>query len=357
MYNLETNSEENQIILSPKLEELRKDIHSLLNDSGLFSHVALLSSGTTSKNPKGYAISKRALLIHATAVNQFLGLTTQDRWGLTLPPFHIGGLGIVVRSQLLNQKPVNLYPWNPLQMADVIRKEKITVISVVPTQIYDLVKHGIRAPKNLRIVLVGGDFLGDELERQARELGWPLWRTFGMTEISSQLATGGDLRQGLQILPIHQVKQDAFQRLWVKTPTLFTAEFHLNEGRKLTLAKEKFDEDEFYPLEDKVLIKGNRIIPLGRMDGAFKISGRLVSFLDLKNLLDRFSLEHGIWGEIELTLTPDPRLGQKLTLSHNPDINQDYIQKFLERISPIKVQDVESGIKRTELGKVQLREN
>ena len=178
-----------------------------------------------------------------------------------------------------------------------------------------------------------------------------------MTEVSSQLATGGDLRQGLQLLPIHQVKQDTEQRLWVKTPTLFTVEFQFNHGWKLTRAKEKFDADEYYPLEDKVRIQGNRIFPLGRIDGGFKISGRLVSFLDLKNILDKFSLEHGIWGEIELTLSSDPRLGQQLTLSHTPEMSQIYIQRFLELISPVKIQKVVSGIKRTELGKVQLREN
>lgn len=357
MFTLETTSEENLILLSPKHEGLRKEIASVLIESGLRSHVAILSSGTTSKYPKGYALSKRALLLHAQAVNQTLGLTNQDRWGLTLPPFHIGGLGILVRSQLLSRAASDLYPWNPFTLADSIREEGVSVISLVPTQVYDLVKNGIRAPKILRIALVGGDFLGEELERQALGLGWPLIRTFGMTEVGSQLATGGDLQLGLHVLPIHQVKQDESQRLWVKTPTLFTMEFQINDGRKVVVAEDKFDKDEFYPLEDKVIIKENRIIPLGRMDGSFKISGRLVSFLDLKNLLDKYSIEHGIWGEMELTLSSDPRLGQQLTLCHNLEISQFHIQNFLDLISPIKIHSIVKGIKRTELGKVQLREN
>jgi O-succinylbenzoic acid--CoA ligase len=212
----------------------------------------------------------------------------------------------------------------------------------------------IEAPKNLHCVLAGGDFLGQELERKARDLGWPLVRTFGMTEVGSQLATGGDLKEGLKLLPVHQVKTDDDQRLWVKTPTLFTLEFSWREKWDVRYAKDKLDSDGYYPLQDRVELRGDRIIPRGRMDGAVKISGRLVQLYELKDQLDTFTLNNDCWGLLELNLKSDARQGFELELIHSPNVDRRIVEEFLQLVMPLKVSVVKKEIQRNELGKVLL---
>src|SRR5690606_34005827 len=108
-------------------------------------HFILFSSGTTG-GVKGYAISKEALFSNARASNEHFKMTAHDVWGLSLPVYHIGGLSVLVRAHLLSNKVIDARHWNPEKWTNTIQEATITTI--VPTQLYDLVKRGIRAPKH-----------------------------------------------------------------------------------------------------------------------------------------------------------------------------------------------------------------
>jgi o-succinylbenzoate---CoA ligase len=352
MQDLTINLTGNQILLSPQFKHLQEDLEVIISDHGLQDHLLFLSSGTTSKTPKGYAFHKSALALNAEAVNKHLNLGPTDRWGLTLTSYHIGGIGIILRSQLLGEPPVPCYPWKPETISEAIQIQKITIISLVPTQIYDLVKYQIKAPRGLKIVLVGGDFLGEALRKEAENLGWPIVRTFGMSEVGPQLATGGDLHQGLTPLLLHKLKVDTEHNLWVKTPSLFTIEFKKNEQWVIRKAQDLLDEEGYYPLSDKVKLQAGRVIPLGRADGALKISGRLINLFELKNELDTFAIHHDVWGKIELATQLNPREGQELVLFYSTEIKKEIIFQFLDLIAPIKVNKIIPGIRRNELGKL-----
>ena len=90
-------------LCSPQLQPWQKNIL-----AGMKSRVGqspnlvwLLSSGTQSVDEiKAIALSIEAILQSAKAVNKHLRATAKDRWLLTLPFYHIGGLSIFARAHL-----------------------------------------------------------------------------------------------------------------------------------------------------------------------------------------------------------------------------------------------------------------
>ncbi len=349
---------ENPVLLSAKFSHLQDSLVRFLESNNISKHVAFLSSGTTSANPKGYVISKEAMFNNAQAVNEHLQLDENDRWGVTLPPYHVGGLSIFFRARLLNHSPVLLYPWNPTELAQRISTENVTVISLVPTQIYDLVKAKIQAPEKLKYVLAGGDFLSNSLEQKAMELGWPIVRTFGMSEVGSQLATAcSPGRKEMKILSLHQLKTDQGKRLWIKSPSLFSFEIQYQDNWILKPANASFDYQGYYPLPDKAQIKDRDLTPLGRYDGRIKSSGLLIDFMDLKEKLEAHMLHHDCWGKVDLLIKDDERKNQILQLAYEHSVSFDVILDFQQSIYPLKIDEIKSvqSIERNELGKRNIR--
>lgn len=162
----------------------------LADQPQLRGHHLFQTSGTTSAGAGApwVALSAAAVRASALAVNQHLGTTPDDSWLLALPTFHVGGFGILQRAALA-AIPVFATNWDPARYARTAADTGATLSALVPTQVSDLVRADLCAPANLRAVLVGGGRLDPDLHRRARQLGWPLLRTFGMTETASQVAT------------------------------------------------------------------------------------------------------------------------------------------------------------------------
>src|SRR5207253_1068669 len=79
--------------------------------------------------------------------------------------------------------------WNPARTVKKWKDRKVTLTSLVPTQVFDLVSANLTAPKNLRAAVIGGGALDPSLYLKARELGWALLPSYGLTECASQVAT------------------------------------------------------------------------------------------------------------------------------------------------------------------------
>ena len=341
-----------RILLAPKFEEYRERIENLLSPIGLEDHYVILSSGTTSGDLKGYALSRKALISNANAVNNLYGITPHDKWAISLPPYHVGGLSVMVRAALLGNEVMNFGPWDAKKWTQNVFDNKISFSTIVPTQLYDLIHHNCHPPVSLRALIVGGDFLSDSLESIAIEKGWPIFRTFGMTEVCSQLASSRILgSKELEILPIHQVKT-LDQRLLVKSEALFTLQFVLKEKPLIQWAKEFCDEDGYFQTQDRAEIQDGTLRPLGRLDDQVKISGRLYHLLALKNSLEKAAIATGNYQKVELQLENDERKGKKIVLYHLKGVHKlDQVIEALE-LKPDEVVEVLS-FERTDLGKLK----
>lgn len=352
MFNVDFDNPAPQLICHPDFKKYEKEILTKLNPYFLRDHFILFSSGTTGGDLKGYALSKKALFANAEAVNKHFELSSEDVWGLSLPVYHVGGLSVLARAHMLKNKIVDARSWDPDHWQE--KMKDVTITTIVPTQLYDLVKRQMSPSAKLRYIIVGGDFLSSELKKEAIKLGWPVIRTFGMSEISSQLASAiSKDSDDLIVLSPHEVKTED-GRLLVKSKAMFTLEFSMGEKFRISTARELCSKDGFYYTKDRARVEGKVIIPEGRIGDDIKIAGHLVNMNHVKDTLSTFLLEHDLFMKMELQVKDDERKGKKLVLLSQVT-DQKLIEKCRERLSPVKIDDViyVEEFERTTLGKLK----
>lgn len=289
----------NDIILSPLVEDSVKTIiaDSVNNTLSLKSHVLLATSGTRQKKSartmKAVLLKKDAILLSAKAVNDALMTNSKSIWLNCLPRHHIASLGMSARAYLTGSKLIDISSydkkWSDKEFVDAIYAKSVSHSSLVPTQVYDLVKNQIQAPPSLKCLLVGGGSLCESLFYEARRLGWPLFMTYGMTETASQIATSHyddiTFRDGapyLKLLEHVQVSIDDDSLLMIKSKSLLSYYLYLE---KESLSYENPVKDGYFKTQDSVCLEKSRYLRfLNRHGDEFKISGERVSFRQLNKV-------------------------------------------------------------------------
>jgi o-succinylbenzoate---CoA ligase len=171
---------------------LKRDPHdvppALSGDSAIEATPAtIIFSSGSSGTPKAIAHELEAHLASARGANQNLPLAAGDRWLLSLPLFHVSGLGILFRCTLAGATIV--VPEPELALDDQVRQQRPTHLSLVPTQLIRWMDQSPRPPQSLQAVLLGGAPLPTDLIRHAHAQGWPLLTTYGLSEMASQVTT------------------------------------------------------------------------------------------------------------------------------------------------------------------------
>jgi o-succinylbenzoate---CoA ligase len=180
----------------------------------------------TSGSPKAALHSYGNHYYSAVGANDNISVEPGDRWLLTLPLYHVGGLGIVFRMLLGGGTVV--IPKTKEKIGETVEQWGITHVSLVATQLYRWLKEGMR-PKTigrLKAVLVGGGPVHASLIRRGLKAGLPLFTTYGSTEMASQVTTTapGDPEERLytsgKVLEYRDAKIDR-EEILVKGKTLF----------------------------------------------------------------------------------------------------------------------------------------
>ena len=143
--------------------------------------VHLRTSGTTGE-PKVRTLRWGALLEMASLVNQAVEYGPDDSWGWCLPCDHIGGVSVLVRALVSGGVA------DPGSPADLVTR--CTHISLVPTQLRDLLDAGVKPSGMLRCALVGGASTPLSWVSEALDMGWPLYATWGATETAAAATIG-----------------------------------------------------------------------------------------------------------------------------------------------------------------------
>lgn len=350
-------------LFSPYLAtEKRLQIQEYWQGKELEDHVVLQSSGTSNTSKiTSYAISKEAILENARRVNQFLEVSHDDIWLASLPFYHIGGLSIYIRSYLGQNKVVDYaQKWDVQKFYDSLNQYEITLTSLVPTQLYDLCKNKLIAPKSLRGVFIGGDYLSSSLKEMALELNWPLIKTYGMTETSSQIASEfvqNEMNADyIKVLSGYDflINED---ETTVKSTTLFDSKVEIYEDKIIAQ-----DCGETYMLPDRVEILEQDhdlyLKPLGRKGHEFKYNGRLYNYLELRDKFEAVMVKHDIYDSCQLKLSNSDRSGCILLLYTDlPKIKDVVLQDLKESWGGgIAIADVVSlsQLEKTEIGKLKI---
>ncbi|MFZ9596458.1 MAG: AMP-binding protein [Bdellovibrionia bacterium] len=330
----------NSLYLNPKLPaQEQKNMLSMIQPFlGEFrGHFFLTTSGTQAtvgSTLKWVALSKVALLTSAIEVNRYLQSDSKDVWIHVLPDFHVGGLGIWARSFLSQAQVIKLHSWNPSEFVAAIQKHQGTLASLVPTQVFDLVQQGLKAPSSVRTILVGGSALSTQLAQAAMALGWPLVATYGMTETSSQVAVCR-LSQGassgyFELLPHWEARVNGEGKLQVRGDALLTAIISVRDSGGAQLVDPK--QDGWFTTEDRVVLTQRRLEILGRSSDFVKVSGESVDVARLRLHLEQIKLELGLHSEMTILPVPDDRLGHVIHLVSERDLTSvqasHVIQKF-----------------------------
>lgn len=325
------------------------------DNARLRGHLLFATSGSTGGGT-WVALSRQALLASAQAVNEHLGVTEDDHWLLALPTFHVGGMGIIARARLASCG-LSVYDdvWDAKKFHRAL-SQNVTLTSLVPTQLADIVSVGLKSPEPLRAVLVGGGALPDAVYDQAAELGWPVLETYGMTEAASQVATASVGDRTLRILPCWQTRTEPDGRLSIKGEPLLTAYVKLTDGR---VVSENPLAERWFTTSDRAEIAGNVLVFQGRSDRCVKVLGELVDLDNVEKRL-RDMLEGG---EVAVVTLPDARKGSALVACleslSDPAAAQRVVDDYNLTCSPVaRVNSVSflGAFPRSSLGKIRYAE-
>ncbi len=147
----------------------------------------IFTSGTTGTS-KGAVLSRGALLASAVQHLSLIGIEPQDRWLGSLPLFHVGGLGILIRSALAGIPVALPEDFSAAAMSDAVLRHRLTHVSLVATTLQRLLEAPHALPTGLRLAMVGGGPTPLAMLEEARGRGLPVATTYGLTETASQVA-------------------------------------------------------------------------------------------------------------------------------------------------------------------------
>jgi O-succinylbenzoic acid--CoA ligase len=172
--------------------------------------VVVRTSGSTG-TPREVALGADALRASATATHARLG--GPGRWVLTLPPTHVAGIQVVVRSLLTGRAPVAAPAddrFTPAGLAALLagplRGEDPVYVSLVPTQLHRVVEAAdggepaaLHALARCGAVLLGGAATPPPLLARAHDAGVPVVRTYGMSETAGGCVYDGVALPGVRV--------------------------------------------------------------------------------------------------------------------------------------------------------------
>ncbi|MEJ2530138.1 MAG: AMP-binding protein [Gammaproteobacteria bacterium] len=164
----------------------------VLESGGNRGEVQLIIATSGSEGePKGVMLSGGNIASSVAASRNRLGLESGHLWLNCLPMFHVGGVMVAYRC-LDAGAGMLLHPgFDADQVWADLNRYQVTHISLVPAmlaRLLDLTKDAA-PPDCLRVALIGGGHLSPLLAFRAREAGWPLCVSYGMSETCSQCAT------------------------------------------------------------------------------------------------------------------------------------------------------------------------
>ncbi len=153
------------------------------------SATVLFTSGSTGR-PKAVVHDVQAHLDNARGALSVMPFAPGDRWLLSLPLGHVGGLAVVVRA-LVGGGAVVLPPSSSRSLCESIVRTRPTHLSVVAAQLQQIVVDdaAVAVLHRATDILVGGGPTAPALLQRAVELGLPVRQTWGMTEMGSQVCT------------------------------------------------------------------------------------------------------------------------------------------------------------------------
>jgi O-succinylbenzoic acid--CoA ligase len=342
--------------------------------------------------PKWIGIGRSAFLHSARAVNQHLKSSSQDRWLIPQSLHEAGRISLLARCHESGASYVPMErKWSAKRFVECCRDERITLATLVPSQVCDLVAERLEAPPDLRAVVVGGSALPSSKEgygHAAIALGWPLLQSHSTAEACfpiameplARLRTGFD-PETLEVLPDWSLETDRNGILYVRGAALPSGYAIKRDWRKRIWIAEDVKlcmspVDRGHPLwrwepidpESGVITSEHvQLWPdgartflrfLARGSTFVKVHGELVNLAILQPRLEGLAIAAGLgFGNVIIFPLPDDHGGNRLVLvGQLPVLQIESLRfRFNKQVAGLeKLHESRSvpAIPRTNLGKV-----
>jgi O-succinylbenzoic acid--CoA ligase len=264
---------------------------------------AVVATSGSTGTPRGVMLSASALRASAAATDARLGGPAQ--WLLALPPEHVAGLQVVVRSLLAGTEPVVLDPAGGFRPdAFAAATGRLTAdrryVSLVPTQLHRLLDDdaGRAALLAYDAVLLGGAATPPALLSRARDTGARVVTTYGMSE-----TCGGGVYDGVPLDGV-RVRLSPDDAIEITGPVLATGYLDRPDLDARTFAEQ--DGDRWLRTQDLGRVYAGRLTVLGRADDVLVTGGVKVP----PAAVERVLAELPEVGEVCVVGVPDAEWGQ-----------------------------------------------
>ena len=262
--------------------------------------LVVATSGTTG-TPKGALLTAAALTASATATHDRLG--GPGSWLLALPPYHIAGMQVLVRSVLAGTVPVELdvsAGFDVTQLPSAVRRlgSGRRYTSLVATQLAKALGDPAAAAAlaELDAVLIGGGPAPRPILDAAAAAGITVVRTYGMSETA-----GGCVYEGVPLDGV-RLRVLADGRVAIGGATLAS-------GYRNPVEPDPFAEPGWFRTDDLGAVDDAGLLTvLGRADDAISTGGLTV----LPQPVEAALRAHPAVSDTAVFGLPDDRLGQRV---------------------------------------------
>jgi o-succinylbenzoate---CoA ligase len=288
--------------------------------------LVLQTSGSTGL-PREVALSAHALVASAQATHERLG--GEGQWLLTLPPTHVAGLQVVLRSVVAGTRLVTADLDAPFSAAgfaaDAARLDGARrYVSLVPTQLHRLLHApgddgaaALDALRSFDAILVGGAATSPALLAGARAAGARVVTTYGMTETCGGCVYDGVALSGVRVRVVdgvagHVLPPDAAGVVEISGQVLAT-EYLGDEA--LTAATFRTDAEGTRWLRTRdlgVLSPRGELTVLGRSDDVIVTGGVNVAPAAVEAVLAEVLTSADGVSDVCVVGVPDPEWGQRV---------------------------------------------
>jgi len=288
-------------------------------DFDLEQEVTIIATSGSSGEAKAALHTWGNHFYSAQGSSAVIPLTSADRWLLSLPLYHVSGMAIMVRCFLAG---AGLVIANDEDIMEAVKGAKVTHLSLVSTQMQRLLaddkNHDLL--RLLKCILLGGSAMPRTLVDGCIKLGLNIYLSYGLTEMSSQVATGRISQTNqcsVKVLPYRQIKISPEGEILVKGEVLFKGYV---TGTKLNLPLQNCSSfpnasvgnpnknNQWFPTGDMgQLDKEGCLIVTGRRDNMFISGGENIHPEEIEKVL------LGIKGIAQAIVVPkeDKEYGQR----------------------------------------------